>query len=145
MKWIFIATLALTASAQTLPDGPGKAAVIKMCTGCHDLDSVVGMHQSKDRWSAMVDEMIAKGATGSDDEINQVVAYLTANFGPKKVNVNKATAADLAAALDISAANADAIVHYRADHGDFKAPQDLTKVPGIDAKKIEDAKDRLEF
>jgi competence protein ComEA len=103
------------------------------------------MHQSKDRWSAMVDEMIAKGATGSDDEISQVIAYFTANFGPKRVNVNKATAADLAAALDISAANAEAIVHYRTDHGNFKAPQDLTKVPGIDARKIEDVKDRLEF
>jgi competence protein ComEA len=145
MKWIFIATLALTASAQTIPDGPGKAAVIKMCTGCHDLDSVVALHQSKERWSAMVDEMVAKGATGTDDEIGQVIAYLTANFGPRKVNANKAAAVDLAAALGISAANAEAIVRYRTDHGDFKAPQDLTKVPGIDAKKIEDAKDRLEF
>jgi hypothetical protein len=51
MKWIFIATLALAASAQTLPEGPAKTVVVKMCTGC------------------------------------QVIAYLTANFGPRKLNV----------------------------------------------------------
>jgi competence ComEA-like helix-hairpin-helix protein len=92
--------------------------------------------------------MVSRGAVGSDDEIDQAIAYLTANFGPtapKKVNVNKAAAADLASGLGISAADADAIVHYRADKGNFRELQDLTKVPGIDAKKIESAKDRLEF
>jgi competence ComEA-like helix-hairpin-helix protein len=103
---------------------------------------------TEERWGSVVDDMVSRGAVGTDDEIDQAIAYLTANFGPaapKKVNVNKAAAADLASGLGISAADADAIVHYRADKGNFRELQDLTKVPGIDAKKIESAKDRLEF
>ena len=44
-----------------------------------------------------------------------------------------------------SAADADTIVRYRAEHGSFKSIQDLIKVPGIDTKKIESNRDRVEF
>ena len=47
--------------------------------------------------------------------------------------------------MGISTEDAAAIVKYRADKGSFKELQDVTKVPGIDTKKIEAAKDRLEF
>ena len=145
---MLMAGLTLTAAAQTLPDGPGKAVFEKMCTPCHGLENVVRVRMTKDRWGSVVDDMISRGATGIDDEIDLVISYLTTNFGPaaaKKVNVNKASAADLAAGLGISAADADAIVRYRADKGNFKELQDVAKVPGIDAKKIESAKDRIEF
>jgi competence protein ComEA len=100
---------------------------------------------TKDRWGSVVDDMVSRGATGTDDEIDQVIAYLATNFSRKKVNVNKASATDIAAALEISPADAAAIVAYRTDKGNFKEIQDITKVPGIDTKKIEAAKDRLEF
>jgi len=77
-----------------------------------------------------------------------VIEYLSTHFGAdavQKVNVNKAGAPDLASALDISAADAGTIVRYRADHGSFKSIQELMKVPGIDAKKIENNRDRVEF
>jgi competence protein ComEA len=92
--------------------------------------------------------MVSRGATGTDDEIDQVITYLAANFpktAAKKVNINTASAADIAAGLEISASDAAAIVSYRTDKGKFKNWQDVTKVPGIDTKKIEAAKDRLEF
>jgi len=103
---------------------------------------------SKDRWGNIVDDMVSRGATGTDEDIDQVINYLAANFGKsdaKKVNINKASAAELTEALDISAADAAAIVSYRTDKGSFKELKDVTKVPGIDTKKIEAAKDRLEF
>jgi competence ComEA-like helix-hairpin-helix protein len=148
MRPILFLGLALTAAAQTLPDGPGKEVVEKMCTPCHGLDNVVRARNTKERWGTVVDDMLSRGAVGTDDEIDRVIDYLAANFGrapAQKVNVNKASAADLATGLGISAADADAIVHYRADKGNFKELQDVTKVPGIDTKKIESAKDRLEF
>ena len=73
---------------------------------------------TKERWGSVVDDMVSRGATGTDDEIDQMINYLAANFGrtaAQRVNVNKASASDLAAGLGISAADADAIVHYRAD------------------------------
>jgi competence ComEA-like helix-hairpin-helix protein len=148
MRLVLFLCLTAAAAAQTLPDGPGKAVVERMCTPCHGLENVVTARMSKDRWGNIVDDMVSRGATGTDEDIDQVINYLAANFGKsaaKKVNINKASAAELTDALDISAADAAAIVRYRTDKGSFKELKDVTKVPGIDAKKIEAAKDRLEF
>jgi len=148
VRSVLVPWLALAAAAQTLPDGPGKAVVQRMCSQCHGLDSVVGARMTKDGWAAVVDDMVSRGANGSPEDIDRVIGYLAANFGKsaaKKVNINKATAAELAAALDISAADAIAIVGYRAGKGPFRELRDVTKVPGIDTNKIETAKDRLEF
>jgi len=148
MSLVLFLCLTVAATAQTLPDGPGKAVVEKMCTPCHGLENVVTARMTKERWGGIVDDMVSRGAEGTDDEIDQVINYLAANFSKsdaKKVNINKASAAELKAALDISAADAGAIVSYRTDKGNFKELKDVTRVPGIDTKKIEAAKDRLEF
>jgi competence protein ComEA len=148
MRVVLFLCLTAAGAAQTLPDGPGKAVVERMCTPCHGLENVVRARMSKDRWGNIVDDMVSRGATGTDEEIDQVINYLAANFSKsdaKKVNINKASAAELTETLDISAADAAAIVSYRTDKGSFKELKDVTKVPGIDAKKIEAAKDRLEF
>jgi competence protein ComEA len=140
--------LVAVAFAQTLPEGPGKVVVERMCKGCHGLENVVRSRRTRDRWTEIVDDMVARGAKGTDSEADEVIEYLSTHFGAvaeAKVNVNKAAAADLNSALGISTADADAIVHYRADHGRFKSIQDLMKVPGIDAKKIESSRDRVEF
>jgi len=139
---------AQTLPSQTLPDGPGKAVVEKMCKGCHGLENIIRSRRTKDKWSDIVDDMIARGAKGTDAEADEVVDYLSTHFGAdtvQKVNVNKAGAPELASMLDISGADANTIVRYRADHGNFKSIQDLLKVPGIDAKKIESNRDRVEF
>ena len=139
---------AQTLPSQTLPDGPGKAVVEKMCKGCHGLENIVRSRRTRDKWSDIVDDMLARGAKGTDSEADEAVEYLATHFGPdavQKVNVNKAGAPDLISALGISVADADTIVHYRADHGSYKSIQDLMKVPGIDAKKIETNRDRVEF
>jgi len=64
-----------------LPDTPGRPLVEKVCTTCHALDNVVRARMTKQRWSAVVDDMVSRGATASDDEIEQIVNYLAANFG----------------------------------------------------------------
>jgi competence protein ComEA len=148
MKPVLFLCLTVAAAAQTLPDGPGKVVVEKMCTPCHGLENVVRARMTKERWGSIVDDMVSRGASGTDEEIDQVINYLAANFSKsdaKKVNINKANAAELTAALEISAADAASIVSYRTDKGDFKELKDVTKVPGVDTKKIEAAKDRLEF
>ena len=59
--------------------------------------------------------------------------------------MNKATAKDIESGLELSAKEAEAIVHYREDKGSFKSVEEVEKVPGVDAKKIEAKKDRLAF
>lgn len=142
------ATLFLTvANAQEkLPQGPGRETLIRICSACHSAENVVGMAKTREEWGAVVGEMVADGAQGTDEEFNQIVDYLAAHF-PKtpKINVNKAAASDLMSGLELSAKEAEALVHYREEKGNFKSVEDVEKVPGLDAKKIEAKKDRLVF
>jgi competence protein ComEA len=134
--------------SQTLPEGPGKATVERMCKGCHGMENIVRARRTKDKWAEIVDDMVARGAKGTDSEADEVIEYLSTHFGPdtiRKVNVNKAAAPELTSTLGISAGDADTIVRYRVNNGSFKSIQDLIKVPGIDAKKIESNSNRVEF
>ena len=146
--WLSAATLA---NAQTLklPDGAGKATTQKLCGSCHAAELVIGRQESREGWGAIVENMIERGAKGNEDEFFDVVDYLATNFSKTspviKINVNKATAKDLENSLRIPEKQAAAIVHQRAEKGDFKSVDDLEKVPGVDASKIEANKKRLAF
>jgi len=72
------------------------------------------------------------------------VSYLSVAFG-KKIKINEATAADIANTFDIDEKLAGAIVKYRTDNGPFKEWKDLTKVKGLDPKRVEEQKDNLDF
>jgi len=98
----------------------------------------------KERWSMIVDNMVTLGAVLTDDEIERIIDYLAKNLGPR-VNVNKASAEDLAKALELPKAVAAAIVEYREKNGSFKSLENLKKVATVDAKEIESRKDRIEF
>jgi len=65
-------------------------------------------------------------------------------FGPM-VEVNKAAAKELQTELEITAKEAEAIVQYRKDKGNFKDWADLGKVSGLDMKKLEPLKNRITF
>lgn len=134
------------AQAQDLPAGKGKELVENTCGSCHGLDVVVSQHATKDGWASIVDYMVSRGASGTPAEIQTIVEYLAKNFpAADKINVNKATSKDIATGLEISGMDAEAIVKYRTDHGDFKDWDSLAKVPGIDAKALEAKKDRIAF
>jgi competence ComEA-like helix-hairpin-helix protein len=131
--------------AQDLPAGKGKELVENTCGSCHGLDVVVAQHATKDGWASIVDYMVSRGATGTPDEIKTIVEYLAKNFPAAKTNVNKATSADLQSQLELTAKDADAIVKYRTDHGDFKDWDSLAKVPGLDTAKLTAKKDSIAF
>jgi competence protein ComEA len=135
-----------SASAQW-PDGPGKEVTLQLCGNCHEAAIVEAHRQSRDEWVATIQKMMAAGAEGTEEQFTAVLEYLSKNFGPAaaRINVNKATAADLGTGLGLSEKEAAAIVKYRTDKGAFKTLEDLKKVPDLDFKKIEAQKDRLVF
>jgi len=146
----FIPVLAISlsvAQAQDLPAGKGKDLVENTCGSCHGLDVIVAQHATKDGWASIVDYMVSRGATGTPAEIQTIVDYLAKNFpaAAAKTNVNKASSMDLQTQLELSAKDADAIVKYRTDHGDFKDWDGLAKVPGIDTAKLTAKKDSIVF
>jgi len=140
----FFVSIAMAQAPSAPSEDEGKALLERTCTRCHKLSAAVGQRNSKGRWSAIVDDMIARGAEATDPEIEKILDYLARNFGPK-VNVNKATADQLAGTLEVPKAAASAIVEYREKNGSFKSFEDLRKVPEIDWNSIESRKDRLEF
>jgi len=121
-----------------------KALVERTCSKCHSLTSTLRQRNTADNWSAIVDDMIGRGAEGSDADFEKIVKYLAKNYGPK-IKVNKATARELAGALEIPAPTAEALVEYRARHGSFKSFEDLKSVPALEGRNIDDKKDRLDF
>jgi alcohol dehydrogenase (cytochrome c) len=73
---------ALMAHAQSsLPDGPGRSVVERMCTSCHGVDQFTALRMTKQHWSATVADMLTRGARGSDSDVGQAVSYLTEHFG----------------------------------------------------------------
>jgi competence protein ComEA len=133
-------------NAGLLPDGPGKDAVAKMCTECHSVDRMRTLRIGNDDWSDKVADMVDRGATGTDAEIEAVVNYLTANFGKdSKIRINTAPGIEMKALLGFKVAEVDAVVAYRKANGNFKDWSDLLKVPGLDQKNLEAKKDLLQF
>jgi competence ComEA-like helix-hairpin-helix protein len=143
----FLAVSVTLAQAQDLPAGKGKDLVENTCGSCHGLDVVVAQHATKDGWASIVDYMVSRGASGTPEEIATIVDYLAKNFpaAATKTNVNKASSMDLQTQLELSAKDAEAIVKYRTDHGDFKDWDGLAKVPGIDTAKLTAKKDSIVF
>ena len=154
---VFGAAAGLALAQDSLPEGRGKAEFTRICSQCHATAIVTKLRMSADGWSGVVDDMVSRGAQGTDDEFDRVVKYLSANFGPNnpagdakqpaaaKVNVNKASDKDLSTILGLTAADAQAIVHYRETTGTFKDWNDIEKVPNIDTKKLAAEKDRIEY
>jgi competence ComEA-like helix-hairpin-helix protein len=66
-----------------ISDAVGKAAVQKMCVGCHSINVVTSKRATPDQWSAVVQQMVSRGAEGSDEQIDTVVRYLSDNYGPQ--------------------------------------------------------------
>ena len=60
-----------------MPDGPDKALVERICTGCHGIATFASTRFSREGWQAEVSNMVARGANGTPDEIRRVVDYLT--------------------------------------------------------------------
>jgi competence protein ComEA len=139
--------LAGAADKPKLPDGAGKETTQRICGACHGAEIVLGKQMTRDGWSQVVINMIQRGAQGNDNEFADIVDYLTNTVSAEagKINVNKATAKQLETELEFSDKEAEAILHYRDEKGEFKSIEDLKKVPGVDAAKIDAKKSKLAF
>jgi competence ComEA-like helix-hairpin-helix protein len=137
----------LTAADSELPEGKGKDVVESTCTDCHNIERIQAQHLNEEGWNGIVREMMETGASINPDDVKVIVGYLAKNFGPdsnKKVNINKAPASKIAAVLQLTSGEADAIVQYRVKNGNFKNLNDVEKVGGL-ADKIEAKKACIEF
>jgi competence protein ComEA len=124
-------------------EAKGKATLEKVCVGCHELDVVTATRRTKIGWQQNVEDMISRGAEGSDQEMAEVVAYLTKFYG--KVNVNTASQQQLQEVLGLTEKEAQAIVAYRDQNGKIKDFEQLKSVPGLSAEKLQEKRSLIAF
>jgi competence protein ComEA len=149
LAWVLVAVLAAGASAAELPDGAGKEILVRACVGCHKAEEFLSYRHTREEYQAIVQRMAQRGARASSEELDLIAEYLAKNFlkveDPNQVNVNKASAEQIASRLNLTANEAEAVVRYRERHGDFRVWGDLLLIYGVDGKKIEAAKDKMSF
>jgi hypothetical protein len=77
--------------AADLPDGPGKALILRECNACHDAaDHVSGLKRTRDEWIDTISKMMEQGAGFNGQEFDTVIAYLVKNFGKEEPRIGAA-------------------------------------------------------
>jgi competence protein ComEA len=139
---------AVAAYGQILPDGPGRMETEKLCKGCHEISRSIAPRQDRAGWNNTMQKMVAYGLKSSEADYNAVLAYLSTHYPAEevgKINVNTASAIDMESGLTLRRSQAHAVIEWREKNGAFHSLDDLKKVPGIDAAKLDEKADRITF
>ncbi|MBT1689516.1 helix-hairpin-helix domain-containing protein [Dawidia soli] len=72
-------------------------------------------------------------------------SFVSENFRPRRIDINKAGESELAAHPYLSKSAAQALVAYRFQHGEFSTLSDLAKIQVLDTKTIQKIAPYLEF
>ena len=139
---VFVA--AAVSQAQTLPDGSGKAELLKVCGGCHQAERSAAVRLTREGWEGVISDMIVRGAKGTDEEFAAILEYLAKNFlgeAARPLNINRANNIELESVAGLTRKEAAAVLKWLDEVGVCKSLDDLKKVPGLDFKKIEARKD----
>lgn len=115
----------------------------KLCVRCHPSDKIVEGRRYPAQWDQVIEQMVARGATGTDDEFDVVYDYLVTEFG--RVAINTATADEIAQVLHLEQGVADTIVQQRKTQGAFADFEALKAVPGVPAAELEKLRDAIVF
>jgi mono/diheme cytochrome c family protein len=68
-----------------LPEGEGKAILLRACTSCHDLGGLKLFkgYYTEELWRELVVDMVRVGAQVKEDEVRILSKYLAQHFGPE--------------------------------------------------------------
>jgi competence protein ComEA len=131
------------------PDGPAREFVNKICLQCHEPAQLLNQKRTESDWRTTIDRMSKKGIPGSAEQYDAITAYMAKNFGKTedsaKVNMNKAKADEIVAAVGLTPEEAQALVAYREKHGDYREWGEMLVVYGVDGRKLEAKKDKMSF
>lgn len=134
------------AAQSVLPDGPGRDVTLKVCGECHGAETVASVRHTPDAWREVIARMVAAGAQGSDQELDNVAQYLSTHFAAevqKPLDLNTAPAVELESVAGLLRKEAAALITHREKSGPCKKLEDLKNVAGLDYKKIDARKTRL--
>ncbi len=136
-------TLPVALAADTAGVSPDLVREAKslqaVCGKCHNLQIVMDTPRSLDDWRDTMQAMVDRGATGTDDQYDEILDYLHRTV--TTIDVNSAQADDFAAVLNIPDATVRLIIDRRSKKK-FVDLADLKSIPGVDAATV-DSKSKL--
>jgi hypothetical protein len=128
--------------AAPAPDLAREGESLKaVCSKCHNLQMVMDTPMSYEAWHDTVQTMVDRGASGTDEQLDDVMNYLHRTM--TTINVNTADVEELEIVLGVSETAAKAIVSRRSSRK-FSGLADLKSVAGVDGASVE-ARGRLIF
>ena len=128
--------LAATALASQTPND--EVTFQKVCGECHSV-SLISDFKSIAEWEETVDAMVERGAKMTGAERAAALRYLATHFG--RVNVNAASAEEMAQVLDISTDAAKNVVAHRP----YRSIDELRNAGALPATKLDSLRDHIAF
>ena len=151
---VVLAVISATAMAapafaqDALPDGPGKAETINVCSQCHEAQKAASVKLTRKGWTETIDKMKSLGAQGTTQEFEAILDYLSTHFKgdlDEALDLNSAEALDLESVLQLLRKESAAFLQFRSKRGPFTSMADLKDLNPVILKKIEAKKDRVVF
>jgi len=135
---------ALTKASDLDPDPADAKAVAAVCTACHSSAQFLTAARPYLRWEQTMQDMLDRGAQGTDEQLDQVLSYLVKNI--TIVNINASPPEQLIMTLQIPGSVAKDIVDRRTAHV-FTSVDELKAVKGINKDVVQKlaAKKLIEF
>jgi Helix-hairpin-helix motif len=132
-------------AADVVPAAPDLAregqSLKAVCATCHTLEIVMDTPMSYNAWHDTVQTMVDRGASGTDEQFDDIMDYLHRTM--TTIDVNTADASELEIVLNVPETAARAIIARRSTQK-FTDLAGLKSVPGVDASTV-DSKARLIF
>jgi competence protein ComEA len=132
----------LVASAALAADGTAQSSQLEgeakslqaVCGKCHNLQIVMNTPRSLDDWRDTMQKMVDRGASGTDEQYDDILDYLHRTM--TTIDVNSAEADELTTVLGASGSTVKLIIARRTTKK-FVDLADLKTVPGVDAATLE--------
>lgn len=148
LAWTTTAPVLAATGVASVAQGPVPAAdppetFRRVCIKCHTSDRVVQGRRFRSQWEELIEQMVARGAVVPDEDYEGIIGYLVGEYG--RVNVNTASAGELAEVLHLAAADAEAIVSARKAAGKFADFDALITAPGVPVQALKARRDAMVF
>ena len=78
-----VATPVLADDFKSLPEGPGRDVMVKVCAQCHSPEIAAQQKLDAQGWKDLVNQMANNGANATDAEFDTIAKYLAHAFPPK--------------------------------------------------------------
>jgi DNA uptake protein ComE-like DNA-binding protein len=137
-----IGIIVLTHPGEAAESDPNLEAVQIVCGKCHTTTVFMKEPRSWERWNDVFADMTRRGAKGTDEQLEQVTKYFLENL--TLVNINHSPSDELVWVLGMSEEAAQSIIARR-ERQPFTDITQLRSVPGVNAEKLQQRRNRILF